>query len=92
MKKGGKRLLVIPSSLAYGKSGLPPKIAADTSLIMEVDLVRVKLASGKDDDANAAGMLQIATPPVLRRPTRLLGDCCCVFERLWLTQCCDASV
>ena len=39
MKPGGERLLIIPSSLAYGAQGSPPKIAPDETLYFVVDMV-----------------------------------------------------
>jgi peptidylprolyl isomerase len=39
MQPGGRRLLVIPGSLAYGDSGKPPEIAADETLVFVVDLI-----------------------------------------------------
>lgn len=45
MKEGGKRTLVIPSSLAYGNQAVGDVIPANSTLIFEVELLKVQKAA-----------------------------------------------
>lgn len=42
MKKGDKKLLLIPSYLAYGQLGSPPKIPGDEPILFEVEVLDVR--------------------------------------------------
>lgn len=42
MKEGGKRILVIPASLAYGSQAVGNAIPANSALVFEVELLKVQ--------------------------------------------------
>lgn len=44
MKKGGKRIIVIPPKLGYGESGAAGSIPPNATLVFEVEVQRVKRA------------------------------------------------
>ena len=45
MKEGGKRTLVIPAPLAYGDQAVGPVIPANSTLIFQVELLKVQKAT-----------------------------------------------
>ena len=42
MKRGEKRLVIIPPELAYGTRGSPPQIPRDATLVFEIELLVIK--------------------------------------------------
>lgn len=42
MKKSGQRLIIVPPHLAYGAKGVPNRVPANSTLILEVELQRVR--------------------------------------------------
>ncbi|XP_023653125.2 FK506-binding protein 15-like isoform X3 [Paramormyrops kingsleyae] len=57
LQKGGRRLLVVPPCLGYGSQGIPNLVPANSALIFETRLHRIK--SGKD---NGPGLVPVEAP------------------------------
>ncbi|XP_034027200.1 FK506-binding protein 15 isoform X2 [Thalassophryne amazonica] len=68
MKKSGRRVIVIPPNLAYGSKGVPNRIPANSTLIFEAELRRVKFYkdSGSDQASlssrDSVGPSPVSTP------------------------------
>uniref|UniRef100_A0A3Q2YHN7 peptidylprolyl isomerase n=1 Tax=Hippocampus comes TaxID=109280 RepID=A0A3Q2YHN7_HIPCM len=54
MKKAGCRLIVVPPNLAYGSQGLPDRVPANSTLIFEAALRRVKISKECGSDQASA--------------------------------------
>uniref|UniRef100_A0A8C2C8C5 peptidylprolyl isomerase n=1 Tax=Cyprinus carpio TaxID=7962 RepID=A0A8C2C8C5_CYPCA len=72
MRKGGKRLMVIPPSLAYGSQGVASRIPPDSTLVFEAEIRRVKFAkdgSSRDSAApSPAPSVESLAPTELNQP------------------------
>jgi FKBP-type peptidyl-prolyl cis-trans isomerase len=42
MRLGDKWIVIIPPELGYGRRGSPPKIAGDTTLVFEIEILGIK--------------------------------------------------
>ncbi|XP_077418593.1 FK506-binding protein 15 isoform X2 [Vanacampus margaritifer] len=55
MKKAGCRLIVVPPNLAYGSQGVPDCVPANSTVIFEAALKRVKISKECGSDQASAG-------------------------------------
>lgn len=42
MKVGGRRKITVPPELGYGTRGAPPTIPGDTTLVFELEILKIK--------------------------------------------------
>ncbi|KAI3372659.1 hypothetical protein L3Q82_022705, partial [Scortum barcoo] len=62
MKKAGRRLIVVPPELGYGSKGVPNHIPANSTLIVEAELRRVKFSKDSGSDRASASSRDSAAP------------------------------
>ncbi|XP_018524829.1 FK506-binding protein 15 isoform X3 [Lates calcarifer] len=62
MKKAGRRLVIIPPNLAYGSKGVPNCVPANSTLIFEAELRRVKFSKDSGSDRASASSRDSAAP------------------------------
>uniref|UniRef100_A0A8C8JNE8 peptidylprolyl isomerase n=1 Tax=Oncorhynchus tshawytscha TaxID=74940 RepID=A0A8C8JNE8_ONCTS len=77
MRKSGRRLMVIPPSLGYGSQGVANRIPADSTLIFEAELRRVKLAKDSGSDRASAGSRDSAASSPVPCVEKLALFCLC---------------
>lgn len=75
MKKGSKRLLVVPPSLGYGSQGAGSKIPPNSTLIFEIEVVRVKFAKTADPQGQSpASAVDTPQPSSTPSPAEEMED------------------
>ncbi|XP_012657867.1 FK506-binding protein 15 isoform X2 [Otolemur garnettii] len=75
MRKGGKRLLVIPPAFAAGSEGLIGWTqAADSTLVFEVEVRRVKFARNSGSDGHSVSSRDSAAPSPIPGADSLSAD------------------
>ncbi|XP_041854809.1 FK506-binding protein 15 isoform X2 [Melanotaenia boesemani] len=62
MKKSGRRLVIIPPNLAYGSTGVANRVPANSTLIFEVELRRVKFSKDSGSARASASSRDSAAP------------------------------
>ncbi|XP_042344077.1 FK506-binding protein 15 [Plectropomus leopardus] len=68
MKKAGRRLIVIPPHQAYGSKGVPNRVPANSTLIFEAELRRVKFSKDNGSMSASSSSRDSAAPSPVPSP------------------------
>ncbi|XP_068559313.1 FK506-binding protein 15 isoform X2 [Cebidichthys violaceus] len=68
LKKAGRRLIVIPPNQAYGSKGVPNRVPANSTLVFETELRRVKFSKDNGSVSGSAGSRDSAAPSPIPSP------------------------
>ncbi|XP_072244718.1 FK506-binding protein 15 isoform X2 [Leuresthes tenuis] len=74
MKKAGRRLIIIPPSLAYGSKGVPNRVPANSTLIFEAELRRVKFSKDSGSDRASSSSRDSAAHSPAPNVENLISD------------------
>ncbi|KAL6113833.1 fkbp15 [Pungitius sinensis] len=62
LKKAGRRLVVVPPNQAYGSKGVPNRVPANSTLVFETELRRVKFSKDNGSVSGSASSRSSAAP------------------------------
>ncbi|KAM8887106.1 FK506-binding protein 15 isoform 1-T1 [Spinachia spinachia] len=62
LKKAGRRLIVVPPNQAYGSKGVPNRVPANSTLVFETELRRVKISKDNGSVSGNASSRSSAAP------------------------------
>uniref|UniRef100_A0A8C3A6V8 peptidylprolyl isomerase n=1 Tax=Cyclopterus lumpus TaxID=8103 RepID=A0A8C3A6V8_CYCLU len=68
LKKAGRRLVVIPANQAYGSKGVPNRVPANSTLVFETELRRVKFCTDNGSVSGSASSRDSAAPSPIPSP------------------------
>ncbi|XP_032371886.1 FK506-binding protein 15 isoform X2 [Etheostoma spectabile] len=74
MKKTGRRLIVIPPNQAYGSKGVPNRVPANSTLILEAELRRVKFSKDNGSVSTSTSSRGSAAPSPAPSVENLASD------------------
>jgi FKBP-type peptidyl-prolyl cis-trans isomerase FklB len=71
MPVGSKYRLVIPSDLAYGQAGSPPKIAPHSTLVFDVELVGIRETPQPPNPAVTSDIIKVPSADEIKKGAQI---------------------
>ena len=71
MKVGSKWRIFIPSELAYGEKGSPPRIQPNSALIFEIELLSIKEPASETNQAVSGEIIKVPSADELKKGAKI---------------------
>ncbi|XP_070532275.1 FK506-binding protein 15-like isoform X2 [Ptychodera flava] len=62
MKKGGRRLIIVPPSMAYGSKGIGDRVPPNSTLIFDIEIKKVKFSKEREEKSSSSSSSVAGTP------------------------------